>query len=535
VSSEDGEIVDKIVVELDYEISPHAEKEIRKYQEIGAKVKKTLSEGIDNKAEKLWRDAENFFRKSKPGKTIDEMVGNFKAFQNKKSGKKNGGETKADDGIQRETYDVGGKVFKTVNGIIPDSMRRLLNKLRDNSKKSAEEKLIDNLYAKASAKDIKKARSNLVSGGYDVSSMSNSEVFKTDFMNRRRKEEEKIEKAAARERNKKTLAEEKKRTSLLRKTFRTFGIATKGYIVLSIAKKVLQKMGDLSDYSSQVRTSALFGNVSPEKMQAVEDWFKQKNISPEAGMKTLQSYSNFMKLNNLPVDKVLQKFVSAVQNKSPQALRGAVAHGADANTLRILRGYRGDVGKEVSEAQKSVYSDEDLKKFDRVGNAMKKFMNVIHRSKILAKLADKLANFIEGATTFMENILGLHVEIPQPQPKEISDEEFEKNKEDYLSALVKKSPKIRKLPDEPSKFTVPMNERLKAAADYLANNNSANDEKPPTDRRSSVGKPSNVSVTNTFNIRSTDPEDVAKEVKAQFSKKYFETVNTYDVYPTTVK
>ncbi|MDR1235493.1 MAG: hypothetical protein LBJ96_00645, partial [Holosporaceae bacterium] len=423
--------------------------------------------------------------------------------------------------------------------------------LRNDSKKSAEEKLADNLYAKASAKDIKKARSNLVSGGYDVSSMSNSEVFKTDFMNRRRKEEEKIEKAAARERNKKTLAEEKKRTSLLRKTFRTFGILTKAYIGLSIAKKVLQKMGDLSDYSSKVRTDALLGNVSTEKMQAVEDWFKQKNISPEAGMKTLQSYSNFMKLNNLPIDKVLQKFVSAVQNRSPQALRGAVAHGADANTLRVLRGYRGDVGKEVSEAQNSVYSEEDLKKFDRVGNAMNKFMNVIHRSKMLVELADKVADFIEAFTGMLEQtidflnnnplqkleklikkVFGLQTEIPQL--KEISNEENEKM---YSTGIVPKSPKIRKLPNEPSKFTVPMDERLKAATDYLANNNSANDEKPPTDRRSSVGKPSNSSVTNTFNfnIRSTDPEDVAKEVKTQFSKKYLETVNTYDVYPTTVK
>ncbi|MDR1333894.1 MAG: hypothetical protein LBJ71_01605, partial [Holosporaceae bacterium] len=339
---------------------------------------------------------------------------------------------------------------------------------------------------------------------------------------------------------KKTLAEEKNRTALLRKTFRTFGIATTGYIGLNIAKKVMQKMGDLFDYSSKIRTNSILGNVSPEKMQAVEDWFKQKNISPEAGMKTLQGYSKFMKLENLPTDKVLQKFVSAVQNRSPQALRAAVAHGADANTLRVLRDYRGDVGKEVGELQKNVYTDEDLKKFDRVGNAMNKFTNVIHRSKMLVKLADRLADFIESVADILEKTINflnnnplqkLHDSINKvlglnPQVEEISEEENEKI---HLATVVPKLPKIQQPTNEPSKFMNPLDERLKAVNDYLAN-----DEKPIIDRRSATGTSSNVNVVNNFNIRSTDPEKAAQEVQTRFSKKFFE-VDTYNVYPATVK
>jgi hypothetical protein len=597
-----GEVVDKIVVELDYEISPHAEKEIQKYQEIGARVQKTVSKSAQKKVDDLWKESTSFFRKNGAGKTVDEMVEAFKSFKDKKNGAQqkikandrvknyNAGafsrawSGEANDKIQKEQFEIGGKIFTSYNGRIPITMQRMLDKLKKDQNRSAEDRIMENLYQKASAKDIKKARSNLALGGYDINSMNDKEIFKTDFMNRRgkieekaekaqekiqktaareksraeekaakdeerarmaqrkaeeraRKDEErarkaqekiqkpleKIQKAAARERNKKTLAEERTRTSLLRKTFRTFGVATAGFVAVNIAKKFIGKMVDLSKYSSGVRTAALMGNVSPEKMQAVEDWFKSKNISSEAGMKTLQSYSKFMKLDNLPLDKVLQKFISSVQNRSPQALRAAVAHGADADTLRVLRGYRGDVGKELGEIQKNVYTDEDLKKFDRVGNAINKFQNVLQRSKIFVIAADKLADFIEFVTKWTERILMVNL----PEIKEISAEENEKI---HLARVVSKAPRIPQPKDVPSKFIFSMDERLKELTDYLGDG-----EKPQVVGRSSSSAPSNIVVNNNFNIRSLDPEKGAQEAQEKFSRKFFEIIDTYQVRPATVK
>jgi hypothetical protein len=593
MSSED--VVDKIVVELDYEISPHAEKEIQKYQEIGAKVQKTVSNSNQKKLDNWLRKvrAKNSFKKNGDVENVDGMVNkNKKSKSQRKTNAKTTGAA-ATSSPTPETYDVGGKTFKSFRGRIPETMRKLLDKLRKDQTRSAEEKMAEDLFEKASSKDIKKARARLEREGYDAFSMGDKDAFKTDFMNSRQKVEEKaqkarekqekiqrkaeeaqrkeqeraakareraekaaakiqekIEKASARERNKKTLAEEKNRTSLLRKTFRTLGIATTGYIGVNIARKVMQKMGDLFQYSSNVRTGALLGNVTPEKMQAVEDWFKAKNISPDAGMKTLQSYSNFMKLNDLPLDKVLQKFIGAVQNRSPQALRAAVAHGADANTLRVLRDYRGNVGKELGEIQKEVYTDDDLKKFDRVGNAISKFQNMIHRSKILVQAADKLGDFIEFVTDALEKIINFFNNSPMekleklvnqtkeklfqklgweskaPQLKEIRDEENEKI---HLSRVAPKLP-ISQLKDDSSQFQTSMDERLKAVNDYLAN-----DDNPTTDRRFSAATPSNIVVNNSFNIQSIDPEKGAQEAQTKFSKKFFEVIDTYHVQPATVK
>jgi hypothetical protein len=499
--------VDKIVVELDYEISKDAEDTISKYEDLAEKVKVSAEKIVKQRKKRgpsrgTENTASEYENMGKKAKAAAEKV----AKQRKKM--RASKDTEADSEYENAKPHV---ILEKLTG-----REQHLRSFKNAGNKKYEKqlnKLWDSSWENQGAKNIGKLRKELWKKGFYVGKMDDEEIFKTS-MNLKKEEagekdeqreetkkkaeerkEEKRKKAEERmsaKRNREALNEEKRRTKIFSKMTRPFGLLARFGAGLWTARRVYGALTRFASTEGNLETTAAMSNMTTQRTQAVQEWFKVRNIDPEKGMKTLESYAKFTHNVHMPYDKILEKMIGQSRKGS---LHAAVAHGADPRVILAMRKFKENIGGELNKLQTESFSDEELEKIEKMKakiNEWKRFWLNLDRAALA------LSNFEEKIQSFLQ-IFGLN--------KPENSEERELTEEENFVEHQRSNPV--KYGNMPSAF---MNrgyteEHVKNAA-------------------------ASIVIHNHFNIGSTDPEKAVSEIQKNISSDFYKRLNL--VKPTAV-
>ena len=520
-----GITVDKIVVELDYEVSPHAQSELNRYEK--------SAENIKSKISGSFKDMSSGFKKAASSDKLSGSIGSW---------------------TRRYTETVGARRIKDAQelkklfGKTPSKEEEFFIKLEGQAlsedelpgvwkRRMKDEKELKKLFEKTGSKKIEGMRFKLAEQGFKTSNMNDEEIFKTDFNMKREKYAEKEEKKKAdgeKKKNRETMAEERARTRIIGKTMRMFGIATRGFIGFSFARAFTNRFSKIIERASDLQTTAAMSNMSPQRAQATEEWFSAHNIDPKAGMRTLESYANFMNLKNMPYDKILSRMIKESKKGS---LRAGVEHGGDPTAIRVMRQYGGNLNEELYKFQKESFGDKELKSLERAQYAMYRIKKMFDPDKFMIKflpiieaIADlsekmmiplgKVGDFLNESVKKIESFFKGFKTVTPDTERTLSDEE---NYAEHMRVSGKKFPKIRTITDE-----------LPDENDTAATNNGGiNNAREKNNIFTGNKNTRNITVTNNFSIRSTDPERAASEVQSLLTRGLFEKIDS--VRPSAVR
>lgn len=517
------ETVDKIVIELDYELAKDAKEKINAYEKMAETTQKKAA------------DMQSRLKNVPISEKIKKLIG--------ASGSTN---------------------LKQNNLNLRDEQVNPLSAQKQNKDLKAN---IQDAFQKTTQAKIDIMRTKLAEKGYQTANMSDKEIFYTNFdINQEkireretlaRQKEEKKRTEEEKKRIKETLAAEKKgqsaRNSILTKALRSFSTATAGYIGIRLGRSLYSGLKNTAQEASSIKTSALMANTNTQGVQAVQKWFKENNVDPERGIQTLSSYARFMGMSNVPLDKILPQMIRAAKSGSAQA---AVAHGADPDAIRAFREYSGNAIQDLSNfKQNPLFTDEEIKKYEKAQKIFSRISDTFERLKVGAftYLLEKL----EGSGNFWNKLVSGNFwnKLVDEQKKALEGTQLEKDlnkeKKDFISfsdLISKAFGKKNEIIDEKDEYFKAQRARNPGEIDSfsrradLPTTKTFNDHATPEtmrEREEYIKKfqsgRSEINVTNNFTINSTSPEDVGIEVQNRLDRKFFEQgLSKNFVKPTTV-
>ncbi|MDR0753749.1 MAG: hypothetical protein LBE95_03765, partial [Holosporaceae bacterium] len=354
----------------------------------------------------------------------------------------------------------------------------------------------------------------------------NKETFLTKEDLRRQKIIEKEDK----ERIRMQMAEERKRTTFFRKSLRTVGIGTAGFLGFSLVKwagkKVINTLLSGAKDATNVLNRSFVTNEKPQNTQAFSSWINDKGLDEKSVYGTLDRYAEVTKIKDQPYTKIMERFLKEAQKATPKQLSAALGHGADPEFLRRIKDYGGNFSEELKGFKEEGYSDEDLKKMERLGVSWRRFVHIASKAAtpILVGASEKAANELDAMSSNItavekgiKNFFGAitNFKIPDfklPNFASLKTPSFllPKNAKEVMNVMEKMEKKVEEESKKEPKFSTPLNERLAAAKESLGTSTSSNKK---------------IVQNFTFNIKSTDPEkasqEVAKRIKESLMNKIF--------------
>lgn len=500
------ETVDKIVIELDYDLAEGAQEKISDYEK--------MAEDVQKKAAKMRDRFKEGFSNLFGSKSFTEtpLMKNLRALN-----------IPIDEKIDRFVKAKGAKNLK------PDDLDWIKSQRdeRDNSGKN-----INELFQKTEKNE-------------------RAETFA-------KQKEEKKRVFAEKKRIKDTLAAERKgqtaRNNIWAKSLRSFSIATSGYLGVRLARNLYSGLQNTAAEATSLKTTAMMANTNPQEVQAVQKWFKENNVNPERGMQTLQSYARFMGMSNVPLDKILPRMIQAAKSGSAQA---AVAHGADPDAIRAFREYTGNAAKDLANFKLNpLFSDEEIKRYEKAQKVFSHISDSFERLKVGAftTILETLEEWGKEWNKFWKDFQGSELKKDfDSATKYINDKWTKLNeakplKQSFgnLGALYNDiKDAYRGTPgthsdviSEPLRdYATP--ETLKEREEYLKRfqSNSEREEYQSLDGQSTkvLNNDRQIQVINNFTITSNSPEDVATEVQKSIDREFFEKeFSKYKIKPATV-
>jgi hypothetical protein len=279
----------------------------------------------------------------------------------------------------------------------------------------------------------------------------------------------------------------------------------------------------------------------------MENYFSRNGQDPKAGIKTLQSFAKFYKLENQPLNSLLPRFMAEAKKGTP---RIGVEHGADPDIIRFAREYQGNLTSDLADAEKYSVPQDQLQKFDKLGKAWGNFKVWLGKSSIWAKLADGLANMLNYITSvdlderIEKGILAPIRKIRNFYMKFLGLEENHKKRQALDDAVVNdilrhaRSDRAKNDIFDKTKIVNPANIEHMTWEDI-------ENYKPPkvidrrpyaaTQRAHSSGAPSINMGGVTFNVTSNKPEEVTRKIETNMDDIMNKIRSKYDMaHPVTV-
>lgn len=465
----DAEVIERLVVDLGFEIDRKSEAAIKKYADYIDRLKQqgrvnvglSIGENIDTFSQKIKR---SFLGKITPAPEIPKV---------------------------NETIPVSPtlKIPKIGSGIT--------RKYKDTKLLQQAESLWDRTL---DLKTKTHMESVLAKNGWDAAGRSGGEKLLAYRAFQVQKKEIAQTKIAEKARTAIYAKAQAERTGLFSRAFSVLKRFIPGFRAgfgLYAAARLTRQVGG---FARDVGTQALLSNMTPEDTQRIQGFARQLGVAPEELHATLQAYRRKTGNYSKSDEDVLNDLIR--QAKSPRAsAQGALMNEASPKVFRALREYKGALSKALAN-QKNIFSSEELKEFEQLeirfnlfGEKIQYWLKytAIFFNKFLTfgeKLYDKISGFKYIFSDNEEKTL-------KNEPREITDRELQKLEKKWMNS---------------GKVTPKNIQRRMSEEDYKELTRADNIYSPKQD----------ITINNNFNIQGDSPRTIAEEVRRRLSEEDYE-------------